>query len=97
MGKLVKDLFTGIDGETWDLGRILLALGCTIMSVGGIDVIVTGSLDFVAFGGGFGGLLAGGGALLMMKRDTEPSGSTKTKVGIDNAGVSSSIESEEKH
>lgn len=70
--KIIRDLFTGIDGETWDLGRFLLAGGCSTMIGGGVAAIWHGSLDFVAFGGGFGGLLTGGGALLLLKRHTEP-------------------------
>jgi hypothetical protein len=70
--KFFRDLFTGVDGETFDLGRVLLAVGCIAMVFGAGKIIWTGALDFVAFGGGFGGLLVGGGGLLALKRQTEP-------------------------
>jgi hypothetical protein len=77
--KFVRDLFTGVDGTSFDLGRVLLAAGCVIMLAGGVGSIVKGALDFVAFGAGFGGLLTGGGALLMLKRNTEPQVVTATQ------------------
>ena len=89
MGKLIRDLFTGIDGQSYDLGRVLLAGGALVMiGAGVVGVYHTHALDFVAFGAGFGGLLTGGGALLLMKRQTEPSLITATKT--DPAGNTSS-------
>lgn len=85
--KFIRDLFTGIDGATWDLGRVALALGVIVMAAGGVGSIVKGSLDFIAFGAGFGGLLTGGGALLLLKRTTEPTLVTATKT--DPAGNTS--------
>jgi hypothetical protein len=72
MSKFIKDILTGIDGQSYDLGRVLLTLGCLTMIFGAGKIIWTGSLDFVAFGAGFGGLLVGGGGLLALKRQTEP-------------------------
>ena len=81
--KFIRDLFTGIDGETWDLGRVLLALGAVTMIIAALRVAWTGTFDFIAFGTGFGGLLTGGGALLLMKRHTEPSKTVATSSGPD--------------
>jgi hypothetical protein len=70
--KFFKDILTTADNETFDEGRVLIMLGCLVMAAGGVGAIIKGTLDFVAFGGGFGGLLTGGGALLIMKHRTEP-------------------------
>jgi len=75
MGKLLKDCFTGIDGESWDLGRILwfkavivfLALSC-------YTVYKCQPFDPAAFGTGLGLVLAAGGAALGFKAGTEPKG-----------------------
>lgn len=96
MGKFFKDIFTGIDGETWDLGRVLLALGCMLMIAGGIDMMIDGQLDVVGFGAGFGGLLTGGGALLIMKRSTEPSVNTTKEVDMESGDSSASVKIEER-
>ena len=86
--KILRDLFTGVDGISYDLGRVLLAGGALVMiGAGVVGVVHTHALDFVAFGAGFGGLLTGGGALLMLKRATEPSIVTATKT--DPAGNTS--------
>lgn len=89
--KFLRDLFTGVDNSTYDLGRILLALGCLTMIAGACRVIWMGALDFVAFGGGFGGLLTGGGALLLMKRQTEPQ--TKLTATSDDGSATLEVKS----
>lgn len=91
MKKLFIDLFTGVDGATFDLGRVLLALGCIIMAGGGVMTVVRGSLDFVAFGTGFGGLLVGGGGLLALKRTTEPTQVTATSTDTAGRTATSSV------
>ena len=91
MMKLVRDLFTGVDNSTWDLGRFLLALGCVLMAGGAAAVVYRGTLDFVAFGAGYGGLLVGGGGLLMLKRQTEPSVKV-TQTSDDGEGTTTATE-----
>jgi hypothetical protein len=69
----IKDLSTGIDGESYDVGRVLLVVGA--LAFIGLSVYAvgkTGSFDPLNWGGGYGGLLAGGGAGLGMKSKTEP-------------------------
>lgn len=69
----IKDLFTGKDNATLDLGRILWAKGSVVFSGLSIyHVIHTQTFDYVAFGTGFAGILAAGGAALWAKKDTEP-------------------------
>ena len=71
--KLVVNTFTGKDNQTIDIGRIiwmmgaLSFLGCTFYA------IYKGQpWDAVAFGTGFGAVLAGGGVALKLKEKTEP-------------------------
>ena len=80
MMKLIRDLFTGVDGSTWDLGRVLWAGGAAVLIAGGILAMVKGPLDFVAFAGAFGGLLMAGGGALLFKAKTEPQKITATQV-----------------
>ena len=73
LGFLLRDLFSGKDRYTLDLGRILWALaflvflGLTVYSiVAGVD------FDFVSWCGAVGLLLAAGGTALKIKETTEP-------------------------
>ena len=94
--KFLKDILTGIDNETWDLGRILLAMGCLLMIAGGIDMMIDGQLDVVGFGAGFGGLLTGGGALLILKSSTEPNRKVTKEVEVESDETSATVKVEEK-
>jgi len=69
----MNDAFTGKDGETLDLGRILWALGCLVFLALSTGNFLRGAIfDPTSFGIGFGGLLAGGGGALALKSHTEP-------------------------
>jgi hypothetical protein len=70
---IIKDLATGIDGESYDVGRVLWALGAlAFLGMSIYAVIHTGAFDAMGFGAGYGGVLGGGGAALGMKSKTEP-------------------------
>lgn len=66
--------FTGPDNQTWDIARLFWALG--IFSYLGMalwNVIGLHNVpDLMAFGGGFGVVLATGGAAVAVKGHTEP-------------------------
>lgn len=67
------NLFTGKDNTTLDLGRVLWASGSAVfLGLAVYHVVHTGVFDYVAFGSGFAGVLAAGGAALWAKKDTEP-------------------------
>lgn len=72
--KPLRDILTGKDGITHDIGRwaavasILTGLGLQIYAVGWRGQ----PFDMLAFGGGIGALAAGIGALLKLKEGTEP-------------------------
>jgi hypothetical protein len=73
MMKLIRDLFTGLDGKTWAIGRIyslpMLASGLALP----IAALIQGqTIDFAALGVMYGGL--GGGVMAMVwgTNPTEP-------------------------
>ena len=71
--KLLRDWFTGVDGQTYDLGRALWALGVMVFLGATVYSIYKGqTFDAIAYGTGFGAVLAAGGAALWMKKETEP-------------------------
>lgn len=70
---LLKDCFTGIDGESYDIGRLLWAIG--VFSYIGIAIyaIMKGQpWSASEYGIGMSTILAGGGAGVAFKSKTEP-------------------------
>lgn len=79
INKFLKDLFTGKDNQTWDLGRILWFQGCIVYFGMTFYAIFKGqAIDPMNWATGFGALLAAGGAALMLKNASEPSQTTTT-------------------
>lgn len=73
MGKVFRDMFTGKDGQTFDLGRVLWAKAMVaFVCLSGFALWRGGLFDPMAWAGGAGALLAAGGGALWAKRDTEP-------------------------
>ncbi|OHD24198.1 MAG: hypothetical protein A2Y38_24920 [Spirochaetes bacterium GWB1_59_5] len=73
MGKFVKDLLTGIDGQTYDEIRvgIAAALGTLIATV--VTCLVQGNpVDLQAFGISAAAILGAGGFGIGQKAQTEP-------------------------
>ncbi len=73
MMKLISDLFTGPDGETWAIGRVAslptLLSGLVLPFV----ALAQGqTLDFAALGVFYGGLAGGVAALVGLTNHTEP-------------------------
>jgi hypothetical protein len=78
MSKLLRDWFTGVDGVTYDLGRALWAAGVLVFLGATVYAIYRGQQwDAIAYGTGFGAVLAAGGAALWLKRGTDPTGDQK--------------------
>jgi len=87
MRKFFRDCFTGLDGSTYDLGRVLWVLAA-LAPIGVGFAQVAGSIlalwrdattlplwsaqDWVVWAGGISGLLVAGAGALYMKRGTEP-------------------------
>lgn len=77
------NLFTGKDNITLDLGRVLWAVGTLVFFALSIHSVWHGNtFDPVAWGTGFGAVLAAGGMALWMKKDTEPTDIRFTKDGM---------------
>lgn len=74
MVEMIRHCFTGADNRTVDIGRVLWALGVLSFIVfAAIHVIHNHAFDPASYGGGLGGLLAGGGAGVGFKWRSEPS------------------------
>ncbi|MDE2022024.1 MAG: amino acid ABC transporter substrate-binding protein [Patescibacteria group bacterium] len=71
--KFIKDCITGIDGESYDVGRVLwiaafiVGLGLEVYAV-----FAKTTFDLQQYGIGVGALLAAGGVALKLKASTEP-------------------------
>lgn len=75
MRRQVKQVLTGRDNETYDIGRISLFIASMAFLVfTGYDLYLNKKFDAQAFGLGFGSMSAGAGALLKLKENTEPGG-----------------------
>lgn len=77
MGKFLRDLFTGKDNKTWDLGRVMWASGViTYFAMTLYSLYKAIPVDPLNWATGFGAILAAGGAAIMLKRQDEPHSST---------------------
>ena len=65
---------TGPDNKTWDIARLFWALGVfSYLGMALWNVVgLHNAPDLMAFGGGFGVVLAAGGAAVGVKGHTEP-------------------------
>lgn len=71
--KVIKDCLTIANGEDYDVGKITGIGGIAIFFTLTIaDFCIHKHFDAIAFGTGFGGMIAGLGAALMLKHKTEP-------------------------
>lgn len=79
--KFYKDLFTGRDNKTWDLGRIMWAQGFAVYCAISIYSLYQGlAIDPMNWASGLGLILAGGGAALKLKQSSEPKLDTFTEI-----------------
>lgn len=70
---ILHHIFTGIDGESYDLGRILWAkISLVYCGLSIYDVINVAHFDPQQWAIGAGAILAGGGGSLALKAKTEP-------------------------
>jgi hypothetical protein len=71
--KFFRDMFTGIDNKTYDIGRVLWFETVNAYIFLTVYAIYTGKdIDFVTWGGGLAALLGAGGAAIGLKGSTEP-------------------------
>ncbi len=84
------EVFTGKDNASLDMGRILWAMGVLVFFALSIHSVWHGNVfDPIAWGSGFGAILASGGAALWMKQSTEPGTTTSVKISdkINNQNI----------
>lgn len=87
MKKILSDLFTGIDNQTYDLGRVMWAASLfsfLVMALG--HVFWSHQLDYISCSAGITAINAGSAGSLAMKRKTEPQPQPRN----DNANTNSS-------
>ena len=73
MRKFLNDCITGIDGESYDVGRVLWVLAAlTGLALEVYCVLTKTSFDLQQYGLGVGALLLAGGFSLSVKAATEP-------------------------
>lgn len=79
--RVIKDWFTGIDGQSYDVGKALWVLASVMFCVLAGWAIVVNKQDFdpLGYGGGLAAVLAAGGAAIGMKAKTEPEGPPEPK------------------
>jgi hypothetical protein len=71
--RFLKHCFTGKDKETFDIARVLWALGIlSFIAYAGWTVFHSRTFDPQAYGAGFGLIMASGGASVWAKAKTEP-------------------------
>lgn len=73
ISEIVRDWFTGPDGETWDPARMLWIGGViAFLAFTGHEVYRSDKFDMVNFAMAYGALLAAGAAGVKIKETTEP-------------------------
>ena len=76
--KILKDISTGVDGESYCCTRLYGHFGVlTYLGLCISDFCVSHEFNYVQFGTGFAAIVAGQGAAIWAKRQTEP-GTTQT-------------------
>jgi len=71
--KVIKDWFTGIDGETYDPARFLWFVGVVVFLIFTSITIHNGEkFDMVNFALAYSSVLAAGAAGVRIKQDSEP-------------------------
>lgn len=73
MMMFIRHLLTGIDGKSYDVGRVLwLYIGIAFIAFEAYELHHGGHFDPNNFGIGSGAILGGGGAGIGLKAKTEP-------------------------
>lgn len=73
IGRITRHLFTGIDGESIDIGRVMWAVGVVAyigMSI--YQLVEHKTFDPMNWGSGFAIINGGSGVALKLKENTEP-------------------------
>lgn len=68
--KLLKDCFTGIDNETYDVGRVLGVVSTLSYII--FTALTLAKFSALEYAGGLGSVLGAVGIMLKLKETTEP-------------------------
>ena len=69
----IKHIFTGLDGETYDISRVLWMIGVVaFLCFTGYDVWKNQKFDMASYGLAYSGLLAAGAVGVKIKESQEP-------------------------
>ena len=70
---MLRDLFSGADNASLDIGRVLWAVSVlSFIAFAFVGLWMDKPTDYIAYGTGLSALLAAGGGALYFKRQTEP-------------------------
>ncbi len=73
MKKFVKDILTGLDGETYDTAKAAMWIGIFgQIGLSGYHIYKGLSIDFLAWGTGFAAIIAAAGVAIKLKENSEP-------------------------
>lgn len=73
MRKFIKDILTGLDGETYDTAKAAMWFGIFgQVGLSGYHIYKGLSIDFLAWGSGFAAILAAAGVAIKLKEKSEP-------------------------
>ena len=86
ISKIFRHLFTGRDGVSFDIGRVLWAVGTFALTFfeGYAVIYHSQPFDAVQYATGFAAILAAGGAALGFKAATEPDSDGRSDLHKDN-------------
>lgn len=80
MRKFIKDILTGLDGETYDTAKAAMWFGIFgQVGLSGYHIYKGLPIDFLAWGTGFAAILAAAGVAIKLKENSEP-GSVPTSI-----------------
>lgn len=77
--EFIKDILTGIDGESYDVARVMWVLGVLFflgMTAYSVHQDSTHHFDYVQFGTGFGLIMGASAGAIKWKESTEPVANT---------------------
>ena len=73
LGFIMRDIFSGKDNYSLDIGRILWSIGViTFLTISIYSSVTDTPFDYISWAAGFAAVLAAGGAALRLKETTEP-------------------------
>lgn len=80
LGYILRDLFSGKDGYSLDIARILWALGVVqFLIISAVTIFMDKDFNYISWAAALGTVLAAGGTALRLKEPADPNKSVKDK------------------